>query len=269
MKSQLYVKSNPVCRRPNTSALRARFATLRHSVRRVFPYGILAGVLYSSISGLKADNASRPLSGFDVSEFTRIFDGESLDNWDGDPTYWSVNKGILVGTITADTLIKKNSWIVWLGGLVEDFELVVDYRMSALGNNGIGYRLAVLEDDSKSVRGPQADIHGGLLFTGICHEENGRRLLAVRGQSTWIDDPSHPPRLVAQFDDPEELQSVVRSEDWTRYHLVVKGNHAKHMLNGVVMSEVHDHDETNRLYTGLVGVQVHVGPPITIEFRNI
>ena len=222
----------------------------------------------SPVSGQPADGLSE-LPDFDSSGFTRIFDGKTLDDWDGDPTYWTVKDGGLVGMITPETLLKKNSWIIWRGGLVEDFELVVDYRVSGLGNSGIGYRLAVLEDDPYSVRGPQADIHGGLKFTGICYEENGRRLLAGRGQSTWVDDHGRLPRLVAQFGDPEELQGVVRPEKWNRYRLLVKGNDAKHFLNGVVMSEVHDHDETNRMHRGLVGVQVHVGPPMTIEFRNI
>ena len=218
---------------------------------------------------LAADLRAAVLPEFDPTGFTRIFDGESLTDWDGDPVYWNVQDGILRGTVTPDTLLKKNSWIVWKGGVVEDFELVLDYRVSAGGNSGVGYRLAVLENDPYSVRGPQADIHGAPMFTGICYEENGRRLLAARGQSTWIDDPGRLPRLVAQFADPEELQSVVNADDWNRYRLVVRGNHARHILNGNVMSEVHDHDETNRMKRGLVGVQVHVGPPMTIEYRNI
>ena len=105
------------------------------------------------------------------------------------------------------------------------------------------------------------------MFTGICYEENGRRLLAARGQSTWID-PGKLPRLVAQFGDPEELQGIVNNEDWNRYRLVVKGPDAKHFINGVVVSEVHDYDNSNRMHRGLVGVQVHVGPPMKAEFRN-
>ncbi|MCO6455131.1 MAG: DUF1080 domain-containing protein [Pirellulaceae bacterium] len=210
-----------------------------------------------------------PLPAFDPAGFTRIFDGQTLTDWDGDPTYWSVVDGNLVGTVTPETLLKKNSWIVWRGGLVEDFELVLDYRVSAQGNSGVGYRLAVLDGDPFSVRGPQADIHGADMFTGICYEENGRRLLASRGQSTWIDEPGTHPRLIAQFGDPEQLQGVARKEDWNRYRLVVKGQDAKHFLNGVLMSEVHDHDETNRMKRGLLGVQVHVGPPMKIEYRDI
>jgi hypothetical protein len=211
---------------------------------------------------------ARELPEVDLTGFVSIFDGKSLEGWDGDPTYWSVKDGALVGIVTPETLLKKNSWIVYRGALVEDFELVLDYRVSAEGNSGVGYRLAVLEDDPFSVRGPQADIHGGDMFTGICYEENGRRLLAARGQSTWID-PDLPPRLAAQLADPEELQSVVRKEDWNRYRLVVRGNDAQHFLNGVLMSEVRDHDEPNRMKTGLIGVQVHVGPPMKIEFRDV
>jgi hypothetical protein len=218
--------------------------------------------------GGKRQKDSGQLPEIDLSGFAPIFDGKTLDHWDGDPTYWRVEEGKLVGTVTPETLLKKNSWIVYRGELVEDFELVLDYRVSAGGNSGVGYRLAVLEGDPVSVRGPQADIHGADMFTGICYEENGRKLLAARGQSTWLD-PNALPRLVAQLADPEALQSVVRKEDWNRYRLVVRGHDAQHFLNGVLMSEVHDHDEPNRMKQGLLGVQVHVGPPMKVEYKSI
>ena len=215
-------------------------------------------------------SAARPsLPEFNPAGFTRIFDGQTLDNWDGDSKYWRVEEAALVGEVTPENLLKQNSWIVWRGGVVEDFELVLDYRVSAQGNSGVGYRLAEVAGQPFAVRGPQADIHGGNMFTGICYEENGRRLLAARGQSTWIDKAGTMPRLIAQIDDPEELQGVVRKEDWNRYRLMVKGNDAKHFINGTLMSEIHDHDETNRMKRGLLGVQVHVGPPMKIEFRGI
>ena len=225
-----------------------------------FPYGVVADET-SNVSATR-------IPAIDVSDFESIFDGKTLGHWDGDPTYWSVSDGKLTGTVTPETLLKKNSWIVYRGTQVEDFELVLDYRVSARGNSGVGYRLAVLENDPVSVRGPQADIHGLNAYTGICYEENGRRLLAGRGQSTWIRHGKLP-HLVTQFGDPEELQSVVNKEDWNRYHLIINGQHAQHFLNGVLVSEVRDHDDANRMKQGLIGVQVHVGPPMTIEYRNI
>ena len=81
----------------------------------------------------------------------------------------AVETGSLVGEVTPETLLKQNSWIVWRGGVVEDFELVLDYRVSAQGNSGVGYRLAEVEGQRFAVRGPQADIHGGNMFTGTSH----------------------------------------------------------------------------------------------------
>jgi hypothetical protein len=43
----------------------------------------------------------------------------------------------------------------------------------------------------------------------------------------------------------------------------------KHFINGVLMSEVTDNDPDNRKMKGLLGVQVHVGPPMKVEYRNL
>src|SRR5688572_18415104 len=55
--------------------------------------------------------------------FVQIFDGKSLENWEGDTAYWSVSDGKLVGQITPETLLKTNSFIIWRGGETKDFEL--------------------------------------------------------------------------------------------------------------------------------------------------
>src|SRR5262245_48695356 len=105
--------------------------------------GVLCGRSLPFIALLAARHAmsddSSPLPDVDISDFTSIFDGQSLGDWDGDSKYWKVEDGKLVGTVTPETLLKQNSWIVWRGGLVEDFELVLDYRISAEGNSGVGY----------------------------------------------------------------------------------------------------------------------------------
>jgi len=51
-------------------------------------------------------------------------------------------------------------------------------------------------------------------------------------------------------------------------HLIVKGNRMQHYINGVLMSDVTDNDRANRKFRGLLGVQVHVGPPMKVEYRN-
>src|SRR5688500_3291615 len=53
--------------------------------------------------------------------FVQIFDGKTLNNWEGDTAYWSVKDGNLVGQITPEKVLKTNSFIVWRGGTTEDF----------------------------------------------------------------------------------------------------------------------------------------------------
>ena len=114
--------------------------------------------------------------------FERIFDGQSLDGWDGDPTYWSVEDGALVGTVTPDTLLDRNTFIIWRGGELADFELRLEYRIANSGNSGINYRSIEVPVVPYAMRGYQADLHGGDRYTGNCFEERGRTFLALRGQ---------------------------------------------------------------------------------------
>jgi hypothetical protein len=69
--------------------------------------------------------------------------------------------------------------------------------------------------------------------------------------------------------DKDSLQNFIKSEDWNEIHLVIKGNRLLHYVNGVLMSDVTDNDNVNRKMAGLIGVQVHVGPPMKVEYRNI
>jgi hypothetical protein len=69
--------------------------------------------------------------------------------------------------------------------------------------------------------------------------------------------------------DKDSLQTFIKSEDWNEVHLIIKGNRLLHYVNGVLMSDVTDNDPTNRKVKGLIGVQVHVGPAMKVEYRNI
>ena len=212
--------------------------------------------------------ATHTVTAADADGFELIFDGKTLAGWEGDPTYWRVENGALVGEITPATLLKRNSFILWRGGEVEDFELKLQYRVSSKGNSGIGYRCVPIEGEPWAVRGYQADIEGDDNWTGINYEERGRTFLANRGQKTIVE-PGERPRLVEQFARPEELQAKVRKKDWNDYHVIVRGSRMIHILNGHLMSEVLDRDGRLGQRRGLLGVQVHVGPPMTIEYRNI
>jgi hypothetical protein len=201
--------------------------------------------------------------------FVPIFDG-TLKDWEGDPTYWRAEDGVLVGEVRPDTLLKKNSFIIWRGGELADFELKLEYRVSDHGNSGINYRSVRAADPATkwAMQGYQADIDGRDQWSGQNYEERGRTFLAYRGQSVVLK-PGRPPEIAKLLGDRAELQKQVRKNDWNEVHLIVQGHRLRHFTNGVLMSEVLDEDPGKRRASGLLGVQVHVGPPMKIEFRKL
>jgi len=204
--------------------------------------------------------------------FQPIFDGKTLAGWEGDSTYWRAENGALVGEITAANVIKSNTFIIWRGGRAADFELKLDYRITEAGNSGINYRSVVVPDpvtpDNKfAMRGYQFDLDGRKRYDGNNYEEKGRLFLAVRGQMSHVVG-GRPPIVLSSFGTSDDLASVVTA-DWNAAHLIVRGNVATHILNGRLMSVTIDDDAPNRTLDGLIGVQVHTGPPMKIEYRNI
>ena len=199
--------------------------------------------------------------------FEPIFDGKTLSGWEGDSTYWRVEDGALVGEVTPETLLEQNSFIIWRGGTTEDFELKVEYRVSAEGNSGINYRSIEVPEQKWALKGYQADIDGAGRWTGQIYEERGRTFLASRGQFTEVTDDGTP-TIRASLGDSTEILSYVEKEDWNEYHLIVRGNVLIHIINNRIMSMSVDNDPEQRRSEGLLGVQVHVGPPMKIEYRN-
>ena len=201
--------------------------------------------------------------------FVAIFDGKTLAGWDGDPRYWRVENGVLVGEITPETIVKRNTFIIWRGGAPRDFELKVEYRISDRGNSGINYRSVELTDAKWSLAGYQADIDGPSKYTGQNYEERGRTFLARRGEMVGVDATAKP-TVIASLGEPEALKAFVKvGAEWNLYHLIIRGNVLTHILNGHVMSVVVDDDPPHRKFDGLLGVQVHVGPPMKVEYRSI
>ena len=203
----------------------------------------------------------------DVAGFEQIFDGKTLSGWEGDPKYWRVENGCLVGEVSPETLLKQNTFIIWRGGTTRDFELKVEYRVSAKGNSGINYRSVSWTNSPHALRGYQADIDGANKYTGQNYEEKGRTFLALRGDISRVDADGKS-RIIGSVGDNATLVAFIKNEDWNEVHLIVRGNTMTHLINGHVMSVVVDDDPVNRKFDGLLGVQVHVGPPMKIEYRN-
>jgi hypothetical protein len=204
--------------------------------------------------------------------FESIFDGRTLEGWKGNPTYWRVENGALVGEITPQTIVKSNTFIIWQGGKPRDFELKLEFRITDRGNSGINYRSVVVPDkvtpdNAFAMRGYQCDLDGRRQYSGNNYEEKGRLFLGLRGQLTRVVG-DRPPLLLAQIGDNAQLGQLV-TDDWNRVHLIIRGHTLIHVINDQVMCVVIDDDAPNRADEGQIGMQVHVGPPMKVEYRNI
>jgi Domain of Unknown Function (DUF1080) len=199
--------------------------------------------------------------------FKPIFDGKTLNGWDGDPNFWRVEDGAVVGQTTTDKQPKQNTFLIWRGGSPSNFELRLEYRLTGF-NSGIQYRSVELPDIKWAMKGYQADMDGEQRFTGQIYEERGRGFLALRGQFTYIGEGKKP-GVVGSLGDSAQLKELIKSADWNDLHIIARGNTLIQILNGHVMSMLIDDDTPNRKMDGLIGIQVHLGPPMKIEVRNI
>jgi hypothetical protein len=217
-------------------------------------------------------NRPAPLSFEEHTGFTKIFDGVSLKGWDGDPAFWSVEQGAILGRSTPENAVKQNTFLIWRGGEPKDFELKVEFRLNST-NSGIQIRSQQLPADGDIgkwvMKGYQADIDFANQFTGQIYEERGRGFLAERGQVTYVPDGGRPQVIGKLQREGDELKSIIKVNDWNQVHLIARGNTIVHVLNGAVTSVVIDDDIKNRALGGLIGFQMHVGNPMRVEFRNI
>jgi hypothetical protein len=199
--------------------------------------------------------------------FVSLFNGKDLSGWEGDSVHWSVQDGAITGKTTPETLIKSNTFLVWQGGKPADFVLRLKFKMQG-GNSGVQYRSKLLDPEKYIVGGYQADIDSTGRFTGINYEEKGRAILAQRGQKVAIDADGKK-EVVATLGDQDELLKQINANDWNEYVITAQGNHLTHVINGATMSEVIDNQPSKSASSGIIALQLHVGPPMTVQFKEI
>ncbi len=200
--------------------------------------------------------------------FEPIFNGKSLTNWEGDTNFWRVENGAIVGETTADKPLERNTFLIWRGGRTKDFELKLEYRLTG-GNSGIQYRsVEVPEIGTWVLKGYQADMDSQDRYTGQLFEERGRGFLALRGQSTRLEGEKKV-KILGSVGDAAALKGHIKAGHWNHFHIIARKNVLIHIVNGHVMSTAVDDDEENRSSDGVLGLQLHQGPPMKVEFRKI
>ena len=239
-----------------------------------------------------------PIDFNDHAGWTQMFDGKSLDGWDGDFNYWKVEDGAIVAESTCEKPT-GTIYLVWKGGEAADFEMKVEMKgEGARINSGIQYRGAILpprpagpargpgrgpqvcpsgkppgqppsrESQAKwDMLGAQFDFDGQNRYTGQFYEQaTGRGIIAWRGQVVHTEQGKDP-RLVATLGDKDELGGYVKVEDWNQLHVIARGNTMTHIVNGHVMSVLIDDDKSKFRPSGIIGFEIESFGKILI--RNI
>jgi len=209
----------------------------------------------------------------DESDFESLFDGESLKGWDGNPALWSVADGAILGRTTDESPIEANEFIIWEGE-VADFVLRFQFRIAdhGVGNSGVQYRSQRKPASHRwAVEGYQADIERTNQHMGILYDEGGRGILAARGQKVVIAETpdGFKKEVVGSVGDPDELVSNVKAGEWQEYEIVADGNVLIQRINGHETIHVTDQDSKNAEASGVLAFQLHRGPAMQVEFRNI
>lgn len=240
-----------------------------------------------------------PVDFDDHTGWTSMFDGQTLNGWDGDKNYWHVQDGAIVVESTCEKPT-GTIYLIWQGGGTADFELKLEMKgEGATVNSGIQYRGAITDPNrprpgggaGRGGQGPcpsgtprgappafatqakwdmlgaQFDFDGRNNYTGQFYEQaTGRGIIAWRGQVVRTEEDKRP-RLLATLGDRDELAGYVHIEGWNQLHLIARGNTMTHIVNGHVMSILIDDDPTKFRKSGLIGFEIEGTGKISI--RNI
>ncbi|MDA7915451.1 DUF1080 domain-containing protein [bacterium] len=197
-------------------------------------------------------------------ELQSLFNGKNLDGWAGQSGFWSVQDGSIVGETTKDKPAKPNTFLIWQGGDVSDFELTCKVRFRG-NNSGVQYRSEVTDPEKFALKGYQADLHPKAEYFGMMYgEKTGRGIIATRFQRA-VAGPKGKAKVIASIGDPD--QKLV-DWDWNTLRIVAVGNQLVHQVNGVNTMELTD-NHTEAFSKGVLGLQLHAGAPMRVEFKDI
>lgn len=195
--------------------------------------------------------------------FVNLFNGENLNGWEGDPQLWSVEDGAITGR--SDGTLTSNRFLTWKGSTVRNFDLRVKVKITAGGNSGLQYRSIMRPEIGLDiVSGYQCDIvPNNPNFNGMLYEERGRRVLSRTGEKVIVA-PDGQSWIVGKMPVKE-----FPPDQWHEYRVLVRGNHHQHWINGHPTADLIDLDEARRTLDGVLGLQVNVGPAMTVQFKDL
>lgn len=197
--------------------------------------------------------------------FTRIFNGKNLDGWDGDKRLWSVKDGVICGQTTKENPASSNTFLIWRGGMLTDFELRLSFRIGS-GNSGVQVRSK--DRGNWRVTGYQVEVVPDRGTMGLFYDEGGRGHLARAGEKVAIDAQGNK-KVVGSLGDAAEILKAYKEKEWNELTVIGRGSHLIQKINGIVCSELTDEDQKGGARSGVLALQIHAGPPMLVEYKEI
>jgi hypothetical protein len=241
-----------------------------------------------------------PIDFDDHDGWTQIFDGKTMNGWDGTPEVWHVEDGSIVGQ-SSDAHPSGTTNIIWRGGEPGNFRLKCEMKLEGAGaNGGIQYRslnvppkprvipperLAQMTDEQKArakqteeigkkyakwnLEGYQADFDYNNRYTGQLYEQGtGRGIIAWRGQMVTTE-AGKKPRLLGTLGSSDDLKAFIKPGEWNQYEIIADGNTLIHIINGHVMAVLVDTDPKFAQAKGLIAFEIEGGGDLKISHRNV
>lgn len=235
-------------------------------------------------SGRMVFTEPAPLDFNDHDGYVSLFNGASLKGWDGNPKFWRVEDGAIVGESTP-TNPSGNNYLVYRDLEAKDFTLKFEIKVEGDGGSGIQYRsktgLPWLANVSPAViantgpvnlnwmmTGPQADFWPSRVYSGQFYSENTpMRILAWRGQV--VDGfGARSKTLMGTIGDRTALGHLVKANDWNQYVVIARGGTFVHIINGQLMALMIDDDPaSSNNQSGLFGIEIEATTKVSV--RNI
>ena len=209
-----------------------------------------------------------------------IFNGKDLTGWDGDSRLWSVKDGAIHGETTDKVKANGNTFLIWKGGRLKDFELRLSFRCTATNNSGIQYRSKHITEKARNewvVRGYQHEIRNENTLpnvSGFIYDEGGLtggrgRTCLVGEKAIWVEnDKKGSKKVTDTLITKEEYSKLFKVDEWNDVIIIAKGRHIQHYMNGRLVLDFQD-AKKNALLEGILALQLHAGKPMWTEFKNI
>lgn len=217
----------------------------------------VAFAVTTSVASLQAD----PIS---------LFDGKTLKGWTGNNLFWKVEDGAITGECSATNPCEQTTYLTYDKREFSNFELTLSFRfMSDLGNSGVQYRSQWKDKEAFQIKGYQADIETGKTYNGILYEQDGRRILAKRGEHVTISKIGEKSIKSPFKDSAQKAQDSLKLKQWHTYKIVANGRTITQEINGHKTIQVDDNEDLKFSPKGFFALQLHKGPAMKIQFKDI